>query len=140
MNRVKWVFVLLVAFLLGICVGLLGAQRILQRRFEAIAAEGPKAVPALLTRQLAWRLDLTAAQQREIEPILRSAQGEFQTVRRQYEPQLLTVVTRAIGNIRATLTDEQRIRFKAMLEFQRSRWLATQAAAPSGAADQAPPL
>ncbi len=129
MNRVKWTFLLLATLLLGICAGMLGTHQIIKHQFDRIAREGPQAIPSLLTRQLAWRLDLTSAQQQTIEPILRSAQGEFQAVRRQYEPQLVTVVSQAIADIQITLTDEQRLQFKALLDFQRSRWLLTQDAA-----------
>ncbi len=133
MKSLKWSLLLLATLLLGVCIGIVGSGLIIRYRFDSVAREGPDVIPGILTAQLTRRLNLTASQQKTLESQIRKAQHEFKAVRRQYEPQLQSIVTNTIAEIQTILTDEQRARLDAVLDFQRSRWLATPKVEPATA-------
>jgi Spy/CpxP family protein refolding chaperone len=106
-----------VVFLLGAALG--GMLGYVFAHHTAMAA------PAQLTdaqkraqkvERLTQELNLTAAQQQQLDAILTSVQGEYKTIRQSTEPQIDQARQKGREQIRAILTPEQKPKFEEFLK------------------------
>jgi len=114
MNR-RAAFYLIVVFVLGVALGILGNQLAgrweLFRRYPRSYERGPRGGPEWLSRELG----LSAEQQRQLETILDETGKQFQQVRQRVREDYERVRQQSGERIRAILTEEQRTKFEELL-------------------------
>lgn len=114
MAKVKlWLGIFLV-FVLGILVGALGAHFVIKHRIAKFVKEGPPHI--FFLKKLASELDLTSAQQSEIEIILAQGHQEFENFRKKTFPQLKAIIDNSTKQIKEKLNAEQKKKFDALIE------------------------
>ncbi|HXO41277.1 MAG TPA: hypothetical protein VN999_07515 [Thermoanaerobaculia bacterium] len=111
-------------FLVGVVVGALGAELVRLHHPWGLAAgpHGPGAGSLghlgmghrMMAAELTRRLDLTADQQRQIEPILAETHREAQAIWREVRPRVLAVIEQGENRIAQILTPRQRQEFEAI--------------------------
>ena len=121
MKRWKVVVGVLLVFVLGAFTGGLVTHRIYQKRIHNLMS-GPPAVRYFMVRAMTRELRLTPAQQVEVDNAIRDAQQEFQSIRKQVQPQVEEIIQRAEERVRKQLDAGQKEKFDKWAEQQRSRW------------------
>ena len=110
-------------FLVGVVVGVLGAELVRRHHPWGLAAgPGHQGGPIghlgmghrIVATELTRRLDLTADQQRQIEPILAETHREAQAIWREVRPRVLAVIEQGENRIAQILTPRQREEFEAI--------------------------
>jgi hypothetical protein len=94
-------------FLVGVLVGVVGTHAFYLHR---IHREGGLVGFAthLFADSLERRLDLDAAQKRQLETILADTGGDFRELHRQVGPQAMVILQKMTGRIEAMLSPEQK--------------------------------
>lgn len=97
-----------------------GVRVLIRGQQPGEAGEGQR-IRFLLPGRLAEALDLSPAQQAEIERILAADQAAIRTITDEFEPALVAIVEGSRQRIYAVLTDEQIARWQALppLRLQR---------------------
>ncbi len=116
--RVKGGLLLLVAFLLGGASGALGLCLYQLRTGHGEPGRDPARFQRLVLARLTRDLSLTAAQQQQVEGILRETGQEFAKLRAEFQPQLAAIRTGSRDRIRALLNPDQQQKFDALVK----RW------------------
>ena len=129
MNKLKPVLLLVLVFLAGIAVGVVGT-RLFVRQLVRTAMERPDRIRLMMERRLERQLDLTAGQQAQVHDILTNSQAQIQDLRQEFRPQLAAIVMKANRDIIAILTPEQRVRFERMKRKNPMFWRAVQSTRP----------
>ncbi|HXO19539.1 MAG TPA: hypothetical protein VOA87_06395 [Thermoanaerobaculia bacterium] len=115
MRRSTAIAAIIALFLVGILVGVLGTHAFYLHKLHQ-----PGGLSALGTRLLAadlkHRLDLTAAQQAQVEKILAEGRAEAMAVRHEMLPRMHAILERSRQRISAILTPEQRAEFERYRE------------------------
>jgi len=73
-------------------------------------------IPAFIERGPARRLRLDREQQLKLCQILAETHGQLKSLRNEYRPQLMTIVSNAKEQVTAMLTPEQQLRFEQWKE------------------------
>lgn len=129
MNKLKPVLLLLLVFLAGIAVGVVGT-RLFVRQLVRTAVERPEQVRLRVERRLERRLDLTPEQQARVHEILTNSQAQIQSLRREFRPQMAVIVMKANRDIMTILTPEQQRRYKKMRQENPWFWRSVQSTNP----------
>ena len=105
-------------FLVGVVVGALGTE-LVRRHHPWGGAAGPggpighlRMHHRMMAAELTRRLDLTADQQRQLEPILAETHGETQAIWQEVRPRVLAVIEQGENRIAQILTPGQRQEFE----------------------------
>ncbi|HEY6229510.1 MAG TPA: hypothetical protein VI282_20485 [Verrucomicrobiae bacterium] len=125
MKNWKTMSSVVLVFVLGMLVGIVGTHRFYQKRLREFTA-GPIPLRQAMLRGLAWRLHLTAEQRVETDNAIRDAQRQFQEIRKEVQPQVEEILQRAEERIRAQLDVKQREKFDRLIEEHRNRWRKSQ--------------
>ena len=88
--------------------------RIAIRHWVRSAMLRPQMVQTLVERRLKWQLRLDANQQAQVHQILTGARGQLKSLRQEYRPQVVLIVSNADVEISALLTPAQQERFEKM--------------------------
>ena len=118
MKVFKSLLLLALVFFAGIVIGIVGT-RVVVRHAVQQAVLHPERVQAVLERNLAHRLRLDGGQQVKLHEILSEAHGQLKDLRREYQPQVIVVVSHTEQQIDAILTPGQQARFKKLEEENR---------------------
>jgi uncharacterized protein YneF (UPF0154 family) len=120
----KWKVIVGIAlvFLLGVATGALVTHRAYQRGIKSFTEGGPTGVRSMMVKMMTRRLDLTPAQQVEVDTVVREAQREFQVIRQEVQPRAEEILDRATERIRKQLDVKQREKFERIVEQHRQRW------------------
>jgi hypothetical protein len=105
----SWLVIALV-FVVGFAAGVVATRGVV-RNFVQQTVNNPDHVRELIERRLTRRLDLDASQQEKVHTILIESQGEMRTLRGEFRPRFMTIVTNTEERVSAVLTDEQRVRY-----------------------------
>jgi Spy/CpxP family protein refolding chaperone len=106
-----------VVFLLGAALGgMLGYVFAHHTAMAAPAQMTDAQKRAQKVERLTQELNLTAAQQQQLDAILTSVQGEYKTIRQSTEPQIDQARQKGREQIRAILTPEQKPKFEEFLK------------------------
>jgi hypothetical protein len=105
----SWLVVALV-FIVGFVAGVMVTGGMVRHAIRQ-AATNPDRVRDVIERRLTHQLDLDASQRTEVHSILVDAQAELQTLRVEFRPQFLAIVSNAEQHVATILNDEQRERF-----------------------------
>ncbi len=112
-RAVGWV---LVVFMLGIALGALGTYMVGARVWGARPEiQSHRDRHARMVEQLTHELNLTSAQQKQLEAILADMQSRYEEIHKQTAPQAEQVRQQGREQIRAILTPEQRPKFEEFL-------------------------
>ena len=118
MKVFKSLLLLALVFFAGIVIGVVGT-RVVVRHAVQQAVLHPERVQAVIERNLARRLRLDGGQQAKLHEILSEAHGQLKDLRREYQPQVIVVVSHTEQQIDAILTTGQQARFEKLKEENR---------------------
>lgn len=119
MKRLKPIAGILIVFFLGAAAGTLSA-----RFYAKFESRKPHHRPKLeervefIMKRLTDDLDLSAAQQKEIRPIVASTEKKIQSIKNEYRPTIRALHDASIEEIKTRLNDDQR----AELDRIRAEW------------------
>jgi len=119
MKTVKLLLLVGLVFLAGAATGVVGT-RIAIRHWVRSAIDRPQMVQTLIERRLQRRLQLDANQQAQVHQILTDTRGRLKSLRQDYRPQFVLVVSNADAEISALLTPAQQQRFEKMKRENRT--------------------
>ena len=119
MKRLKPIAGILIVFFLGAAAGILSA-----RFYAKFESHRPHHRPKLeervefIMKRLSDDLDLSAAQQNEIRPIVASTEKKIQSIKDEYLPTIRALHDASIEEIKTRLNEDQR----AELDRIRAEW------------------
>ena len=112
-NNRKAVVLVILVFVLGIALGVVGTY-LVTSRVEAARGGGSRThgnALAIFTRDL----NLTTAQQQQIEAILRDVRGQYAAIHEKVDPEYEQARKQGRDRIRQVLTPEQKPKFEELL-------------------------
>ena len=122
MSKWKPVLAVLLVFIAGMFVGVVGTGIIVRRVVQQMVNH-PDALQRRIQNgvgmQLARRLNLDAAQRRRVNDILMETQGELKVIRDETQPRIAQIRSNAVDQINAILTPQQRVDFERLREENR---------------------
>ena len=114
-NR-KAIGLLVLVFVLGVALGVVGTRVVSARAFASRDIRPPGNNQPRAVARLTQELNLTSDQQKQVSTILSEMQAGYSAVREQANPQYERIRSQGHDQIRQVLTDEQRSKFEAFLE------------------------
>lgn len=132
MKSPKPILVLLLVFLTGISVGVVGTRYVVRKKFEQAAREGGF-FRDRMERELLTDLNLSPEQQEQVKKIFARRWEEFRELRAEFHPRFTNVAARTEADIKAVLTPEQRDEFERLVKEKKAKW-----APPGGRPDRPP--
>ena len=121
MKQLKVWLVVAAVFVAGFAVGVVVTRGVVRHWVHGIAMH-PERMRGLVEKRLNARLRLDPEQHRKVSQILTNTEGELKALRREFAPRFIAILTNTESEISATLTPEQRERFKKFREENRSLW------------------
>jgi len=121
MKRLKAVLLLLLVFIAGVGVGVVGT-RLAVRHFVRQAIANPDFLRQKIEQDLTHRLGLNADQQAKLREILIQAQKKFKDLRAEYQPRNTAIFTGAQTSLAEILTPEQREKFGKIKAENKELW------------------
>ncbi|HEU6447125.1 MAG TPA: hypothetical protein VFV23_01650 [Verrucomicrobiae bacterium] len=106
MKNFKSILLLILVFLAGIAVGIVGTRIVVRRMVEQAILQ-PGKVQSLAEARLTRKLNLNPQQREKLHGIFQDMHGELKGLRHEYEPQAIKILSRANDQINAMLTPEQ---------------------------------
>lgn len=125
MGKIKIIVGVLLVFALGIAAGILGTKMYFKHRMEQFARIEHPPVKRLLMERLSSSLDLTEAQQKEIEKIVSRTMKEVHALKRTYQPELQKIINGGFDEISRKLNEDQKKKlkeFRDTMHWFRGRW------------------
>lgn len=111
MKYLKPIVVLLLIFIAGIAVGVVGTRYVVKRNIRE-AVRQPEKVRLRIKRELARELSLDAAQQTKLDGVLINLQQEIAKVRTERQPNFRPILADTQRGITELLTPEQQLKFE----------------------------
>lgn len=109
------VFSLIIVFAAGVIGGILFEQNILDKKTKKITRKrAPVRFPSL--EMMAEELNLTEDQQEQIREIFNNNEERFKIMRSQIHERFSSIRSQLKSEIKNVLTEEQNIKFEAMIE------------------------
>jgi len=105
-------------FVLGMMAGALVMGRVANQRMQRVLRGEPVFSAEQITRHLARRLDLDAAQRAEVAAIVARAQQSVRAARQASEPAVRDAIQEAVNEVRAVLRPEQQEAFTRLVARQ----------------------
>ena len=121
MKRLKAVLLLLLVFIAGVGVGVVGT-RLAVRHFVRQAIANPDFLRQKIAQDLTHRLGLNAEQQAKLRGILGEAQKKLKDLRVEYQPRNTAVFTGAQASLAELLTPEQREKLEKIQAESKELW------------------
>ncbi|HEV2691824.1 MAG TPA: hypothetical protein VG347_02910 [Verrucomicrobiae bacterium] len=119
MKNWKSIVVLLLVFLAGLVVGVVGTRTAV-RHYVQRAIMQPERVQLFVERDLSWKLSLDRAQRIKLHEILSDSRMQLREIRQQIQPQTALIFSNANTQITAMLTPEQQATYE---RFKSSNFL-----------------
>jgi len=113
MKTFKLSLVLALVFLAGMVVGVVGTRAVVRHVVQQ-AILHPERIQVFIERRLTRQLRLDNGQQIKLHEVLSGSQTQLKDLRREYAPQISTVISNADQQITAILTPEQQARYEEM--------------------------
>lgn len=109
------VFSLIIVFAAGVIGGILFEQNILDKKTKKITRKrAPVRFPSL--EMMAEELNLTEDQQEQIREIFNNNEERFKIMRNQIHERFSSIRSQLKSEIKSVLTEEQNLKFEAMIE------------------------
>jgi uncharacterized membrane protein len=119
MSRWKPAFALLLVFIAGMVVGVVGT-RIIVRRVAADMLQHPETARNMVQRamelRLARRLHLEPQQRNRVREILAEMQGQLKLINQETQPRRAEAITNAEAQINLVLNPDQKAEFEKLKE------------------------
>lgn len=128
MKGIKPWLVLLLVFVAGIAVGVLGTRSVLRRgadraiRDPKFARERVDSMRDRMEKELVSNLELTPEQEAKIHQIFTQSGEQMRALHTDFEPRMKEIFQTAHTNIAANLTTEQREKFEKLTKERRERF------------------
>lgn len=115
-REVVTALVLLLVGCAGIAIGVAADRLVVYRQYGAAwTMEAPSSgAGQAIARQLARKLDLTPAQQTKVDSIIARQMTAYDSLRREYQPRVRSLMVATRAAIDSILTPSQRERLRAM--------------------------
>lgn len=113
MKKWKPILALVLVFLAGLALGIVGT-RVVTRRVIRAALQNPELVALRIERDLVRGLKLNEEQKVKVHATLVDAQKQLQELRTDFQPRFLVITSNAQEHISQVLTPEQREKFDKM--------------------------
>jgi len=111
MKYLKPIILILLVFIAGICVGIVGTRYEVRRSIRQ-AVRQPELVRLRIERDLTRKLDLDPAQQAKLDEILVNTQQQVATARQERQPRYRAIFAETQRRVSEILTPEQREKFE----------------------------
>jgi hypothetical protein len=118
MSKLKPILALLLVFLAGIALGVVGTRIAVRSVVAQILAE-PQKFRERVEFNLSRKLKLDPAQRRKLHQILVESQGQLRAVRMKTQPQISSITSNALAQFSAILTPAQQEEFEKFREKNR---------------------
>ena len=106
-TQVKAIAVILVIFVLGLAIGWAGGSYMVQRKIKQMVAQGNPPLKEFFMQKMNSKLDLTDAQQAEIEPIVGETEVELHQFLRRSRIEFAGIMARMTTQVKARLSPVQ---------------------------------
>jgi len=116
-----WTGIILL-FLAGVCIGVIGTGLYVRHLVESVLQEGPPAVGRLVTGKLSRELDLSDSQQVAVGKAVGETQRRLHELRHRHWPETDRILTDGIEQIKPDLTPEQQKKLDALYDRLKERW------------------
>jgi hypothetical protein len=114
-NKFWIVFSLIVVFAAGFIGGILFEEHLIDKKVEKrVKRKSSVRFPSL--EIMAKELSLTPEQEEQIREIFKNNEGRFKNLRKNIDDHLLSIRSQLKNEIKNVLTDEQVLKFEAMIE------------------------
>ena len=114
-NKFWIVFSLIVVFAAGFIGGILFEKHLIDKKVEKrVKRRSSVRFPSL--EIMAKELSLTPEQEEQIREIFKNNEGRFKNLRKNIDDHLLSIRSQLKNEIKNVLTDEQVLKFEAMIE------------------------
>ena len=117
-------------FVAGFAAGVVVTRGVVRHLVQRIVLH-PERLRVLVEKRLTTRLRLDADQHRKVDQILAGTEGELKSLRQEFAPRFVAILTNAESEISGVLTPEQRERFKKFREENRQLWQPKWVTSPS---------
>ena len=121
-TKIKLIAGIVVLFILGISIGVLGNHLHTEREFRKLAQSTPEKRKVYLMQKYTRSLQLTHEQQAEVRKIIDEKIDEIAQYTTHYKEEIATIRQRYDERIKALLTPEQRKLFDEMKQRAKNRW------------------
>jgi len=121
MKTLKPLVLLLLVFIAGIVVGVIGTRVVVQQVIRSVVAN-PDLIWRRIERVLAADLKLNSEQRATVHHILSETHDQVRSLRTEYQPRVLSMIEKARADIAAELTPGQRAKFDKMLKEKERLW------------------
>jgi len=119
MNKIKISVGILIVFVLGILIGVLGTKMILKQRIEKFAKGDPPAVRIL--KKYSDRLDLNESQKKEIKKIILQTRDKLREHRKKFRPEFEKIMNENFAMMKEHLNTEQKEELEKMVQEMKRR-------------------
>jgi uncharacterized membrane-anchored protein YhcB (DUF1043 family) len=116
----SWLVIALV-FIVGFGAGVVVTRGVVRHAIRQ-AATNPDRVRDIIERRLTRQLDLDASQRKQVHDILVDSHSELRTLRGEYRPQFMAIVSNAEQRVATLLNEKQRERFAKVCAENRQFW------------------
>ncbi|HXD00003.1 MAG TPA: hypothetical protein VN048_11725 [Verrucomicrobiae bacterium] len=119
MSKWKPALALLLVFIAGMFVGVVGTRMVVRRIATAMLTDPQLArdmVQRRIVLQLTRRLNLTPEQRAQVREILSEMQGQLKMINQEAQPRRVQAITNAEAQIDLVLTTEQKLEFGRLKE------------------------
>jgi hypothetical protein len=130
MKKLKVWLVVAGVFVAGFAAGVVVTRGVVRHLVQRIVLH-PERLRVLVEKRLTTRLRLDTDQHRKVDQILTSTEGELKSLRQEFAPRFVAILTNAESEISGVLTPEQRERFKKFREENRQLWQPKWVTSPS---------
>ena len=118
MKHWKSILLLVLVFIAGIAVGVVGTRTAGRHFVQRVSAQ-PERAQNFVERDLSRSLRLDEAQRAKLHDILTESRGQLRELREHFQPQMALVMSNANVKISALLTPEQAARFEEFKQANR---------------------
>lgn len=122
MKRWKLWLGVLIIFLSGALIGVLGARLYTKHFIERAFSGGPQTKKLMIMRKLERELSLTATQKAEIERIVTQMQSELSELRLRNKPEVEKIFREGFTAIKTKLSPDQQEKLEVVYQRARKRW------------------
>lgn len=116
-----WTGIILL-FLAGVCIGVIGTGLYVRHAVKSVLQEGPPAVTRLITGRLSHELDLSDSQQVAVGKAVGQTQRRLHELRLRHWPEADRIFMDGIDQVKPDLTPGQQEKLDALYDRLKERW------------------
>ncbi len=121
MKQLKPILLLVLVFVAGMFVGVVGTRATVHRWIQE-AVQNPVVLRQGIEKRLTQKLKLDKKQQTEVRRTLARTQQEIRDLRNEFRPRHVSILSNAQASVEAVLTPAQRAKFEKMPLGNQALW------------------